>query len=104
MPWMLTHSVPSQRVLNMHWPQGSEAAGWHARGIPDQPRSVPVEVRVVWETDGEEWCRGHARRWTRTHVFVSFADGRLVGPGVWVLAADVRRIESGERDRGIPTA
>ncbi|OYN88531.1 hypothetical protein CGZ91_13020 [Parenemella sanctibonifatiensis] len=99
---MLGVDVPSQRVMNMCWPQGSDRTGWHARGIPDQPRSIPVEVRVVWETDGEEWCRGHARRWTATHVYVDLSDPRLIGPGV--LAGDVRRIEPGELGHGVSAA
>lgn|GEM_PF-4695495 len=104
MPWMLTADVPSQRVIKCADRRGGEGTGWHARGIPDQPRSIAVEVRVVWEADGEEWRRGHARRRTATHVWVDLSDPRLVGPGVWVLVGDVRRIEPGELGHGVPAA
>ncbi len=53
---------------------------------------VEVEVRIEWSDDGEEWIRGRAWRWTRSHVFVRFMDQRSLTGFVWVRARDVRRL------------
>jgi len=93
--------LDTQTVMNMSWPLGNADQGWHARGIPDRP-GIPVEVRIVWSRDGEEWHSGRATRWTERHVYVPICDDRLVGPGVWVLATDVRRDDLPKPDHGIP--
>lgn len=88
----LTPRPQTQAVLNESWPL-RDKAGQHARGIPDQPHPIPVEVRVVLENDGEHWMTGRAQRWTKTHVFVAgLADERLRNHFVWVRAGDVRRV------------
>lgn len=96
-PWEIgaDPNAPTQPVLNESWPLRDRRTGQrHARGIPDQPHPIPVDVRLVLEPDGETWLPGHAARWTRTHVYVnSISDSRVRGPGVWVVAADVRRRE-----------
>lgn len=58
-----------QKVLNERWPLIDSKGHPHARGIPDQPKPIPVRARVVWEGDGEEWVDGMARRWSRNAVF-----------------------------------
>lgn len=78
-----------QHVLNESWPLTDRDGKTHARGIPDQDR-IDVEVRIVWERDGEQWVAGRATRWTASHVFVRVRDPRLLVPHVWVRAGDVR--------------
>jgi hypothetical protein len=80
----------AQAVLNQSWPL-SDNAGGHARGIEDPPEPIEVEVRIEWTDDGEEWLRGQATRWTRSHMFVRFQDSRPATGFVWVKARDVRR-------------
>ena len=88
-PKTTQHRRGTQEVLNESWPL-SDKAGGHARGIEDQPEPIEVEVRIEWADDGEEWLRGQAARWTKSHVFVRFqhsvADRACVGQG-----RDVRR-------------
>ena len=85
------HHSAHQTVLNEAWPL-RDRDGRHARGIPDQPHPIDVDVRLELATDGEQWLPGRAQRWTRTHVYVTaLNDARVRPPGVWVLAADVRR-------------
>lgn len=76
-----------QAVLNEHWPR-------RPRNYRDQHPTVPVRVRVVWETDGEEYLYGEAIRWDADHVYVRVRDitGRLAGQGVWVKPHDVYRL------------
>lgn len=88
---LLPHGgVEPQHVLNESWPFHDARGNGHAHGIDDRP-GIDVTVRVVWETDGEEWLDGHAVRWHRQHVCVSVADNRSLTPVVWVRAGDVRR-------------
>lgn len=82
----------SQTILNEAWPQTDQHGGRHARDIPNQPKHIPVTVRLVFEHDGETTLPGSAARWTRTHVYVtSINDRRVLNHAVWVLATDVRR-------------
>lgn len=82
-----------QKLLNESWPEHYPNGAGHARNVKTQPndKRIPVTVRIVWECDGEEFREGVADRWTATHVHVSLGDQRLQVPGIWVLAADVRR-------------
>lgn len=82
-----------QKILNESWPL-KDSAGFHARGIKDQPHTILVHVRIEWERDGEEILEGRALRWNRSHVFVTeIQDPRQEGYGIWVRAKDVRRRE-----------
>jgi hypothetical protein len=62
--------------------------------IPDRwtKGAINVAVRVEWARDGEERIDGVATRWTRDVVYVEFADPRKATTGIWVVAADVRRV------------
>lgn len=89
-PKTAQHRRGAQAVRNESWPL-SDKGGGHARGSEDQPHPIDVEVRVEWGHDGEEWIKGRAHRWTRSHVFVRFQDPRSATGFVWVRARDVRR-------------
>lgn len=82
----------AQKVLNQSWPL-QDKNGKHARGIPDQPpdKQLDVTVRLQLEHAGEVLVDGRAVRWTKTHVYIHTNDPRVPGPGVWLLARDVRR-------------
>jgi len=81
-----------QRVLNVAWPYQDANGRLHAEGIRDRAESIDVDVRVVFEDDGEVWLPGRAQRWTSTHVWVTgLVDERLHQRFVWVLIVDVRR-------------
>lgn len=87
------HRSSYRTVLNESWPLRDRKGARHARGIPDQPNPIPVEVRLELDPDGEVWLPGRAARWTRTHVYVNgLADDRIAIRAVWVVAADVRRV------------
>ena len=49
-----------QHVLNMSWPPAEVA-----RELKDRPDAIAVQVRIVFEADGEQWLDGVARRWWR---------------------------------------
>lgn len=67
-PKTAQHRHCAQTVLNESWPL-TDKAGGHARAaIEDQPHPIDVEVRIEWVQDGEEWLRGRAHRWTKSHV------------------------------------
>ena len=89
-PKAAQHRRGTRSVLNESWPLRDET-GEHARGIVDQPEPIDVEVRIEWADGGEEWLRGRAHRWTKSHVFVRFQDSRSATGFVWVQARDVRR-------------
>lgn len=93
----LTAERLHQKILNQSWPQ-HDADGPHARNIrPAQhedgsPWTIDVDVRLELNDDGIVVLPGRAERWNGTHVFVAgIEDPRIPRPGVWVLAADVRR-------------
>jgi hypothetical protein len=75
-----------QSVLNQAWPPSEAAVAQK-----DRPNGIDVQVRIVFETDGEQWVDGIARRWWERHVCVECEDPRLQVRYVWVDAADVRR-------------
>src|SRR5687767_5367501 len=72
-----------QEVLNKSWPPAEIASE-----LKDRPDAIAVEVRVVFETDGEQWLDGMARRWRKQHVCVKCLDPRLRVPYVWVAASE----------------
>jgi hypothetical protein len=75
-----------QKVRNVEYPPD---------GVPRLLRerdAIPVSARVVWEQDGEEWISGRAVKWVRPVVFVLISDERHGGAGLWLPAADVRRL------------
>ena len=72
-----------QRPLNAH----PVPPGHHT----DVERPIPVQVRIVFERDGEEWVDGLALEWTRDLVRVATREQRLHPRVVWVRAGDVRR-------------
>lgn len=80
-----------QKILNERWPLQDNRGQPHAKGIPDQPTSIPVDAHIVWERGGDEVIHGHARRWINAYVFVAFHDPRHDGHGVWLPASDVTR-------------
>jgi hypothetical protein len=93
----LTAERLHQKILNRSWPQ-RDADGFHARDVhpakhaDDTPWRIDVDVRLEFEHDGQVVLAGVAERWNATHVFVAgINDPRVPPPGVWVLAADVRR-------------
>jgi hypothetical protein len=93
----LTAERLHQKILNRSWPQ-RDAAGLHARDVhpakhaDNTPWRIDVDVRLELEHDGQVVLAGVAERWNATHVFVAgINDPRVPPPGVWVLAADVRR-------------
>ena len=57
-----TQPSPYQRILNLDYPPS-------AGRVPLRDY-IPVEVRLVWSLDGEEWRRSSANGWTITHVRV----------------------------------
>ena len=75
-----------QDVLNKSWPPAEVA-----HELKDRPDAIAVQVRIEFETDGEQWLDGTARRWWKQHVCVECLDPRLQVRYVWVDAADVRR-------------
>ena len=83
------HEDAWQKVANEQWPPDDQA-----RRIKTQDRDnwVTVEVRIIFERDGECWVAGTADRWWQRYVHVSVADSRLQVGGVWVDAGDVRRV------------
>ena len=52
---------------------------------------IPVQARLVWENDGEEWVNGLALRLDTTDgaIFVEFQDARKRFTGAWLLPDDV---------------
>lgn len=74
-----------QKALNAEWPPERIA---HL--VPEHD-PVAVRARVEFEGDGEVWLVGEAVRWVRPVVFVRLDDERLIGAGLWLPAADVRR-------------
>lgn len=78
-----------QKVSNTEWPPTGVAR------LLEERSPVPVTARIVWEADAEEWVVGSATRWLRPVVFVQLSDHRLSGAGVWLPAADVRRVSAG---------
>lgn len=80
--------APRIKIANESWPPPDVA-----RRLNDRPsgEQVAVEVRVAFET-GDEWLQGTATRWHGQHVRVVTSDPRIVTYGLWVVAADVRRI------------
>lgn len=83
----------SQAILNTYWPPPAVS-----RRLPDRDHWdwIEVEVRVVWEVDGEEWVPGTATKWWHRHVFVKIGDRRLLPQGTWLAAHDVRRAASAD--------
>jgi len=79
-PVHFTGGVPHyQDVLNGH----------EARRRPDRPK-IPVLARIVWETDGEQWCHGYAVRLDPgIAIFVEFSDRRCRFTGAWLSPDDV---------------
>ena len=75
---------PFQRILNLSYPPS-------AGRVPLRD-SIPVEVRLVWSDDGEEWRRTSANGWTNTNVRIVLHDKRTVANIIWVAATDVRRV------------
>lgn len=75
-----------QDVLNQSWPPAEVA-----RELRNRPDAIAAKARVMFETDGEQWLDGIARRWWQQHVCVELEDPRLRVRYVWVSAADVRR-------------
>ena len=75
---------PFQRILNLNYPPSA--------GRVPQRAFIPIEVRLVWAVDGEEWTRTSANGWTSTHVRVLLHDKRTVATVIWVVASDVRRV------------
>lgn len=75
---------PFQRILNLNYPPSA--------GRVPQRAFIPIEVRLVWAVDGEEWTRTSANGWTSTHVRVLLHDKRTVANVIWVVASDVRRV------------
>lgn len=74
-----------QQVLNTAWPP-------NARTIRPAPTGIPVQARLVFETDGPVTLAGRATRWTSRHVFVEISDRRIGSvQGVWLAPQDVRR-------------
>jgi hypothetical protein len=71
--------------LNLDYPPS-------AGGVPLRA-FVPVEVRLVWSVDGEEWIRTSANAWTTNRVRVLLYDKRAVANIIWVAASDVRRVD-----------
>lgn len=71
------------------------------RAFRDRP-VVPVRVRVVWETDGEEYLYGEAIRWDDHHVYVRIRDttSRLANQGIWLKPHDVYRLGEVTRTSG----
>lgn len=76
-------------ILNKSWPPAEVA-----RELKDRPDAIAVQVRIVFETDGEQWLDGMARRWWQQHVCVECLDSRLQVRYVWVDAGDVKRQET----------
>lgn len=74
-----------QRILNARPipPRRSQRTGW-----------VPVVARIVWERDGVERVETAAFAWTSDLVLVQLADARYRFRGVWLVPADVERLEA----------
>lgn len=83
-------NADAQQVLNQSWPL-KDKQGHHARGIPDQPQPINVTVRLELDKAGEVHVDALAVRWNNSHVYIQTNDPRVPGPGVWLLARDVRR-------------
>lgn len=75
-----------QDVLNQLWPPPEVA-----RELKNRDDAIEVQVRVVFDRDGEQWLDSVARRWWQLHVCVECEDRRLRVRYVWVGAGDVRR-------------
>lgn len=80
------HPDRFQDVLNQSWPPSGVAGAQKNR-----PDSIDVQVRIEFETDGEQWVDAVARRWWQRHVCVECDDPRLQVRYIWVDAGDVRR-------------
>ena len=60
-----------------------------ARERPERPK-IPVLARVEWDTDGEQWCHGHALRLDPgIAIFIELSDPRCRFTGVWLSFDDV---------------
>lgn len=79
-------SPKPQTVLNESWPPTDVAAV-----LKNVPEPIPVTVRLVFDTDGEQQLAGRAVRWWQRHVYVELDDHRIRSTGVWVDAGDVKR-------------
>lgn len=83
-----------QKVKNEAWPQRKDGIGQAVgKEFEDKPhdQQVDVQVRAVFEDDGETWLDGRAIRWNRAYVCVYVTDARLSSPYLWVRAKDIRR-------------
>ncbi|MGO2860612.1 MAG: hypothetical protein ACTIC1_05610 [Brevibacterium sp.] len=61
-----------------------------ARDKPTRER-IPVQARIVWEYDGEQWKGGHALRLDPDGpaIYVEFLDKRNKFTGAWLHPDDV---------------
>lgn len=74
-----------QAILNAHAIPARRAQ----RTLHPEPT---VEVRLVWERDGEELVRAVATAFTTRLALVRIADDRWPTLGVWLHPDDVRRL------------
>lgn len=80
-----------QTIHNQSWPLVDEHGKRHARGIPRTSNPINVEVRILFDVDGEQWLNGLADGWHGQHVGVLVTDVRVKANRVWVDASDVKR-------------
>lgn len=87
------YARPFQQILNR---TRTPRNHWH---MPERDHTgwIAVHARIAWQDDPMEIVEGLAKRWTRDAVWVTFADLRKHGGGVWLEPRDVCR-----RDRPIP--
>lgn len=73
-----------------HWQDTlNDAGGRPAEHLCEPP--IPVTVRVVWATDGEEHIETVAVGWSGRLVKVRMDDRRWHANAMWLRAEDVRR-------------
>lgn len=67
------------------------SAGYHEPDHDCWP-PIPVEVRIEWSVDGEEWIKTQALGWKGKLVYVELRNPRNRTVAVWLNAEDVRRL------------
>lgn len=83
----MNESSPHGKATWKYW-QGI-LNGLNARDRPDRP-PIPVQARIVFAEDGEEWLDGEAARLDPgTAIYVRLLDRRLSTLGVWLHPDDV---------------
>lgn len=95
----MAHMGPSFEDRVALWQEVLNAHEIPRRGLQhDLPVPVPVQARIVWERDGEEFRDTVAYAWApRGLVLVEVLDRRWRTHGVWLHVSDAPKRTSGQQ-------